>query len=84
MSRFIDHRDMAADDLFNCAKDAKAILYICSQAAWDIQNCEKEQRINELADAIEQLTSLANEMLDPVYDALQSHEGVKGDMGSAS
>lgn len=75
MSRFTAHADMTAAELFDCVKDARAILELCHQAAWAIQNTDNETESNGIADAVQQASRLAFEMLGPVYDALVVHEG---------
>jgi hypothetical protein len=77
MSRFNSQADMSAAELFNCVKDTRAILDLCHHAAWSIQNSTSDQERSQIADAIQQVTGLAFEMLGPVYDSLAEHEGEK-------
>lgn len=76
MSRFIKHTDMTAAQLADCSRQASAILRLCDCAAWAIQN--ESGDTETLADAIGQAQKLAIELLEPVQDALEVHEGLKG------
>lgn len=75
MSRFIPHGDMSADQLMQCSYQARAIISLCESAAWAIQNGGDAEK---LADSMGSALRLALEALDPVHDALESHEGLKG------
>jgi hypothetical protein len=71
--------DMPAVDLLRRCTDAIAILRLTNWAASAIQQEGDEGERNKLADDIQQATALAAELLEPVNDALETHEGVKGD-----
>lgn len=75
MSRFIPHTDMSADELIQCSYQARAIITLCENAAWAIEN---GGAVHQLADSIGSGLRLAIELLEPVHDALESHEGLKG------
>ncbi len=75
MSRFIPHTDMSADELTQCSYQTRAILSLCESAAWAIQN---GGAVDLLADSIGSGLRLAIELLEPVHDALERHEGLKG------
>lgn len=83
MSRLIPHRDMSPMQLYRCCSEARAILNLCHQAAWTIQNSDDHSSINRIADDIGEATRLAAELLDPVSDALESHQGFAADGGAA-
>ena len=75
MSRLIPHTDMTAKQLLDCSYQAQAIIALCESAAWAIQNGGE---VSDLSDAIGSGLRLATELLAPVHDALEHHEGVKG------
>lgn len=75
MSRLIPHRDMSTEDLLSCSYQAIAILHLCDSAAWAIQNGSGAP---DLAGSICTAMRLAVDLLEPVHDALESHEGLKG------
>jgi hypothetical protein len=82
MSRFIPQRDMSASDILSCVMQARAIIGLCERAAWaDIQNSASAVSLSQVADDIQSALQLANDLLDPVQDALESHEGLKGGEG---
>ncbi|UVK39933.1 hypothetical protein LHFGNBLO_001348 [Mesorhizobium sp. AR10] len=74
MSRLIDHREMTADQIMACCIQAAAIMQVCEATAWSIQNGGDAN----LAGSIEDALTIARELLGPVTDALESHEGIKG------
>lgn len=76
MSRIIPHGDMTSDELIQCSYQARAILHLVDIAAWSIQN--DSGAVDVLADSIGSATRLALELLDPVHDAIESHERLKG------
>ncbi|PWJ73853.1 hypothetical protein C7441_12537 [Pseudaminobacter salicylatoxidans] len=76
-TRFIPHRDMSADEIVKCAIQARAIIQLCEAAAWSIQS-GSEREIKEAADSIQFALQLAGELIVPVQEALESHEGLKG------
>jgi hypothetical protein len=73
MSRFVDHRDMTAADIMACSCEALAIIHLCETAAWAIQNGGGNTLA--LADAIGSGLKMAYALLEPVHEALASHEG---------
>lgn len=77
MSRFIPHTDMSADEIMQCSYQARALVRLCESAAWNIQNGGGRPEI--LSDSIGAGLRLVMELLEPVHDALESHEGLKGD-----
>lgn len=76
MSRFIPHTDMTASELVDCSRQALAVLRLCECAAWQLQNQDKPDP--DIADSIGQGQQLAMALLEPVHDALELHEGLKG------
>ncbi|RWI46387.1 MAG: hypothetical protein EOQ93_29935 [Mesorhizobium sp.] len=74
MSRFIPQSDMSADQIMACCIQASAIIRICGAAAWSIQNDGDRNLATSIVDAL----AAADELLGPVMDALESHEGLKG------
>lgn len=76
MSRLIPHRDMSTEDLLSCSYQAIAILHLCDSAAWAIQNGSGAPDL--LAGSIGTAMRLAVDLLEPVHDALEIHEGLKG------
>jgi hypothetical protein len=75
MSRLIPHTDMSTDELMQCSYQARAIVALCESAAWAIDN---GGAADVLSDAIGAGLRLTLELLEPVHDALESHEGLKG------
>ncbi|ESZ53269.1 MULTISPECIES: hypothetical protein [unclassified Mesorhizobium] len=73
MSRFIDHRDMSADQIMSCCIQAAAIVRVCGAAAWAIQEGGHVNMATSIVDAL----AAADELLGPVTDALEGHEGPK-------
>jgi hypothetical protein len=82
MSRFIPQGDMSADEIVKCVIQAKALIGLCERSAWsDIQNGlngSADAAVSQAAEDIQFTLQLARELLDPVQDALESHEGLKG------
>lgn len=80
MARLIDHRDMTAEQIVDCCIQATAIMYLCETAAWSIQNGGEANAypVAEMAGSIKGALAVARELMGPVTDALESHEGVKG------
>jgi hypothetical protein len=76
MSRFVHQRDMSADEMIQCSYQARAILHLIDIAAWSIEN--NIGAVDVLAGSIGTASRLALELLEPVHDALESHEGLKG------
>lgn len=74
MSRLIPQCEMTAAQITGCCSDAAAIVRLCSAVAWSIQNGSD---IN-LAGAMMAALDVAGELLGPVTDALEVHEGLKG------
>jgi hypothetical protein len=77
MTRMIRQADMPYLDLFRCATDVFALLDLCREAAESIESNSDEAAVNRLADNIKQVTRLASELLEPVLEALETHEGMK-------
>jgi hypothetical protein len=77
MSRFIPQTDMIADEIIQCSYQARALVNLCESAAWNIQN--GGGRPEDLSDSIGSALRLVMELLEPVHDALETHEGLKGD-----
>ena len=75
MSRFHQSADMTAKDLFDCSYQAVAVIQLCEAAAWAIQNSEKNDPL--LVDAIGSALALARDLLGPVHDMLEIHEGLR-------
>lgn len=72
MGRFINHRDMTDDEISSCSREALAIIDLCEAAAWTIQNGGDAM---ELSDCIGSGLKTAKALLEPVQEALESHEG---------
>jgi len=78
MSRFIPQADMSADQVIDLCITARAIVSICERSAWaDLQN-GNEAVIPQAAEDIQYALGMVAEMLVPIQEALESHEGVKG------
>lgn len=75
MSRLLSQADMNTDQLVRCSSDARALLYMIDHAAWAIQN--NSGPVDVLADSIGASARLALELLEPVHDALETHEGLR-------
>jgi hypothetical protein len=67
---------MTADQIVDCSYDATAILALCHAAAASIQGTDSIERAVRLGDSIAQSLRLAMELLEPVHDALETHEGI--------
>lgn len=77
MTRFAPQGDMTADEIVGCVVQAGAVIRLCEHAAWTIQNTTVES-IPQIAEDIQFSARLAADLLGPVQDALESHEGLKG------
>lgn len=75
MRRLIPHTDMNAAQIVDCSYQALALVDLCENAAWTIQNGGNAET---LSDAIGAAMRLARELLEPVHDALERHEGIAG------
>jgi hypothetical protein len=75
MSRLIHHRDMNAAEIVGCAYDALALIELAEHASFNLQPSSPQALFSSITNVL----SLAGEMLGPVIDALESHEGVKSD-----
>ena len=75
MTRLVPHTDMTAAELLACSYQAGAILQLCGNTAWAIQNDSGD--VDVLASAIASGLKMATELLAPVHDAIELHEGVK-------
>lgn len=76
MSRSIPKRDITADQVVSRCSRAIAILHLCDSAAWAIQNGSGPT--NLLADSVGTAMRLAVDLLEPVQEALEFHQGKKG------
>ncbi|MBN9242131.1 MAG: hypothetical protein J0I98_05000 [Mesorhizobium sp.] len=76
MSRLVPQSDMTTDEIVQCSYQARAILHLIDMAAWSISN--NSGAADVLADSIGAATRLALALLEPVHDALERHEGLKG------
>lgn len=76
MTRFIHTRNMSADQLVQCSSDARALLHLCDNAAWAIQN--NSGPIDVLSDSIGVAVRLALELLAPVHDTLEAQGRLAG------
>ncbi len=72
MSRIVPHSDMTAAEIIQCSYDAMAIVRLCENTAWDLTN---RGHNSEHTDAISAALKLALELMGPVHDALEQHEG---------
>lgn len=78
MSRWIEQAEMTAEEIVKCCIQARAVVKLCERAAWnDLQN-GSAAKIPEVAEDIQFALELAADLLVPVQDALESHEGLKG------
>lgn len=77
MSRFVPQGDMSADEIVKCVVQARAVIQLCEAAAWSIQN-SGDPEIPQMAENVQFALQLAGDLLVPVQDALESHEGLKG------
>jgi hypothetical protein len=66
---------MTADQIIQCSYEAMAIIALCENTAWDLS--ERGENA-ELAEGISKALKLAMELLGPVHDALEVHEGLSG------
>lgn len=73
MSRFIPCRDMSADQIIQCSYDAMAIIALCENTACDLS--ERGENA-QLAGSISTALKLVAELLAPVHDTLEIHEGI--------
>ena len=79
MTRFIPQADMSTDQLVALGVEAQAIIRLCERASWnDLQNGSNGAEIPQVAEDIQFALRLVGEMLVPIQDALETHEGVKG------
>ena len=75
MSRLVPQRDMSADAIVKRAIQARAVIQLCEAASWSIQNSSNEE-IPQIAENVQFALQLAADLLVPVQDALESHEGL--------
>lgn len=68
--RLIPHGDMTAAQLLGCSYQAQAILTVCIEAAGSAPPSQ------QLGGAIGLALQSALDLLAPVHDALEAHEGV--------
>ncbi len=74
MARIVPHGDMSAAEITQCSYDAMAIVALCENTAWDLA----ERGPNgTLSGNISIALKLALELMAPVHDALESHEGFR-------
>lgn len=72
MSRIVPHGDMTAAEIIQCSYDAMALIRLCENTAWDLTNRgHNAEHTNAISDALK----LALELMGPVHDALEAHEG---------
>jgi hypothetical protein len=76
-SRFVPQAEMNAEQLMQCSYQAQALLDLCDHAAWSIQNTDSIEKVAKLADSLGSALRLVRELLGPVHDALETHEGVR-------
>lgn len=76
MTRIASEDEMTTAELMKCLTDTQAILDVCHQVAWDIQNSDDPKVVVRLASGIQQLTALADDLLEPIYEALSIHGGI--------
>ena len=77
MSRLVPQADMSADEIVKCCIQARAGVRLCEAALWNIQNGSDEE-IPQLAEDVQFALQLVADLLVPVQEALESHEGLKG------
>jgi hypothetical protein len=78
VSRFIPQGDMSADELIKSCIQARAIIAICERSALnDLENGDGTSNV-QAAEDIQFALQLARDLLEPVQDALVSHEGLQG------
>lgn len=78
MSRFVKAADMTRIELFRCYSEATAVLNLCHRAACELEDARERIEIDEIAENIQQATRLVMELLEPLAQALETHEGVAG------
>lgn len=79
MTRLIPHTDMTADEIVRCCIQARAIACLCERAAWsDLQN-GSDGKIPQVAEDIQFALQLVADLLVPVQEALESHEGLSNE-----
>lgn len=75
MSRFVHQRDMSAEEIVKCIVQARAVIGLCERVAWsDFQN-GSDKVDQQLAEDMQFALQLAGDLLGPVQDAIESHEG---------
>jgi len=74
MTRLVDHRDMTRQEILECSYEALAIVSTCAMALDGIN----EENVDKTAGDIALALRSALELLGPVHDALESHEGMAG------
>lgn len=77
MSIFIPQVDMTAYQIIQCCVRARAIISLCEEAAWAVQNSDGAD-IPQIAENIQFALKAAHELLGPVQDAIEVHEGTAG------
>lgn len=76
MNRLIPQSEMSAEQLMQSSYQAMAIISLCSRVADDLSFDRPEAKVGaEIALAL----GLARELVAVMHDALETHEGLKGD-----
>lgn len=79
MSRWIDQAEMTADEIMKCCIQARAVIALCERSAWsNLQNGDKIPD-PQVPEDIQFALQLAHDLLGPVQDALETHEGVEAE-----
>lgn len=71
MTRLVDHRDMTRQEILACSYTAQAIVATCSLALTTL----RAKDFDTTAGSIAAVLDMANALLAPVHDAMESHEG---------
>lgn len=74
MTRLVDHRDMTRKEILDCSYHAQAIIVACSLALTTLRAKDFDTTAGSISSALD----VANILLAPVHDALESHEGMAG------
>lgn len=72
MSRFVSQEEMTPDQVMQCSYEAAAIIRLCENAAWAIQNGGDAAA---LSDAIGAGLRTAQELVGVMHDTLARQEG---------
>lgn len=74
MTRLIPHGDMTANEILDCSYEAQAIIETCALGLENLDEGNASRMAGNLALALKSALTL----LEPVHDALESHEGMAG------